>query len=98
MNTQKEKATISIVNLRDAILGELPNQMVEQIHYDLLMSLLGDYFGDRLDLVLFKQPDRYCYNEFFALYINDVVLDYIYWENPDKFKIDYRDLYYYTND
>lgn len=87
-----------IVYLRDSIFGNVPSNTVDKTNYDLLVRLLEMYFSQSYESAHFKKPDMYASNEDFAHYINDSVLEYMYWENESKMDVDWRDMYTYIDD
>jgi hypothetical protein len=85
---------MQLIDLRETLLlKEDINNMIEKVDYNLVCLLLSLYFGQDYNSRHFKKPDMYAINLDFALYINYVILEYIFWENEIEMWIDERDMY-----
>lgn len=90
----KSDIILQFIDLREALLRKDDiNDMIEKADYNLVCVMLSLYFLQDYSSCHFKKPDMYASNLSFAFYINDAILEYIYWDNEIEMWLDERDMY-----
>lgn len=91
---QWEKSFIeNFILYRDYFLEQPPFSIVGHQKSKSISDTLIGYFCERRNRVPIKDPSPFMSCEDMAIYLNDCVLDYIYYEYMDFMEIDWRQRY-----
>lgn len=89
----EQKFIGTFVRLRDVYMEQEPMDLIGPKNAKIVESIIVGYFCERRPRIHIKEPSCYMNFEDIAIFINDIILNYINDEHPDLLELDWQQKY-----